>query len=212
MSTFKLLAITDRDSCPEDLERRILRLAASDIDALILRVKDLPPQAYLTLAEQTLDLCRQQQLPLILHRFADACQQLNNYALHLSYPQLVQQPQVRLQIQLLGVSVHSLAEARQAAALGADYLIAGHIFPTACKQGLPGRGLEFLHAVCSAVTIPVYAIGGITPANIGRVQKAGASGACLMSSLMASTDPTKLVQLLRQTLNHNASGIQKARF
>lgn len=204
MSTFKLLAITDRDSCPEDLERRILRLAASDIDALILRVKDLPPQAYLTLAEQTLDLCRQQQLPLILHRFADACQQLNNYALHLSYPQLVQQPQVRIQIQLLGVSVHSLAEARQAAALGADYLIAGHIFPTACKQGLPGRGLEFLHAVCSAVTIPVYAIGGITPANIGRVQQAGASGACLMSSLMASTDPAKLVQLLRQTLNHNA--------
>lgn len=171
MSTFKLLAITDRDSCPEDLERRILRLAASDIDALILRVKDLPPQAYLTLAEQTLDLCRQQQLPLILHRFADACQQLNNYALHLSYPQLVQQPQVRLQIQLLGVSVHSLAEARQAAALGADYLIAGHIFPTTCKRGLTGRGLEFLHAVCSAVTIPVYAIGGITPANIGRVQK-----------------------------------------
>lgn len=201
MSTFKLLAVTDRASCQENLERRIRRLAASNIDALILRAKDLPLQSYLALAEPTLNLCRKQQLPLILHSFADACQQLSNYTLHLSYPQLIQQPQIRLQVQLLGVSIHSLAEARQAAALGADYLIAGHIFPTACKQGRPGRGLEFLHAVCSAVTLPVYAIGGITPENIDRIEKAGASGACLMSSLMASPDPATLVGQLRQDLN-----------
>ncbi|MFQ9523369.1 MAG: thiamine phosphate synthase [Phascolarctobacterium faecium] len=42
---------------------------------------------------------------------------------------------------------------------------------TSCKQGLPGRGLDFLSAVCAATSLPVYAIGGITPANIGQIKK-----------------------------------------
>ena len=46
--------------------------------------------------------------------------------------------------------------------LGADYLIAGHIFNTPCKQGTPGRGLDYLRRVCESVSIPVFGIGGIT--------------------------------------------------
>jgi len=81
--------------------------------------------------------------------------------------------------------------------LGADYLLAGHIFATSCKQGLPGRGLDFLSAVCAATSLPVYAI---TPANIGQIKKTGAAGACLMSSLMTCPKPAVLVQKLRQAL------------
>ncbi|MCC8158620.1 MAG: thiamine phosphate synthase [Phascolarctobacterium sp.] len=197
---FKLLAVTDPASCREAFADRLRRLAASGIDALILRAKELPPQDYLTLAAQAHFICQANRLPLILHTCFDACQSAGSFRLHVSYPQLVQQPQLRTQLQRLGVSVHTLAEARQAAALGADYLIAGHIFATACKQGLPGRGTDFLRAVCDATPLPVYAIGGITPANISRIKKAGAAGACLMSSLMTCPKPALLVQELRREL------------
>ena len=193
---FKLLAVTDPASCREVLADRLRHLAASCIDALILRAKELPPQDYLTLASQAQLICQANGLPLILHTYPDACHQLGIFSLHVSYPQLVQQPQLRTQVQRLGVSVHTLTEARQAA----DYLIAGHIFATACKQGLPGRGIDFLREVCDATPLPVYAIGGITPANIGRIKKAGADGACLMSSLMTCPEPALLVRELRQTL------------
>lgn len=197
---FKLLAVTDRASCREAFADRLRHLAASGIEALILRAKELPPQDYLALASQAQLICQANRLPLILHTCFDSCQAAGSFSLHVSYPQLVQQPQLRTQVQRLGVSVHTLTEARQAAALGADYLIAGHIFATACKQGLPARGTDFLRAVCDATPLPVYAIGGITPANISRIKKAGAAGACLMSSLMTCSEPALLVQELRREL------------
>ena len=80
--------------------------------------------------------------------------------------------------------VHSLAEAREAEALGADYLFAGNIFETDCKKGLPGRGLSFLQEVCKQVSIPVYGIGGITPDRMEQLLLAGASGGCMMSGFL----------------------------
>ena len=65
-------------------------------------------------------------------------------------------------------------------------MTAGHIFATDCKAGLPPRGTDFLKEVCSAVQIPVYAIGGIRPEEkqIEKVLSCGAAGACIMSGMM----------------------------
>lgn len=87
-------------------------------------------------------------------------------------------------IENIGVSVHSREEAEKAEAMGASYLTAGHIFPTSCKKGLPGRGLGFLEELCASVSIPVYAIGGIHPENLHQIRGAGAAGACMMSEYM----------------------------
>ena len=86
----------------------------------------------------------------------------------------------------IGASVHSVDEAQRAQALGATYLTAGHIFTTECKKGLPPRGLQFLQEVCQSVSIPVYAIGGITldPQKIETVLSCGASRVCIMSGMM----------------------------
>ena len=82
----------------------------------------------------------------------------------------------------VGCSVHSVEEAKEAQKLGATYLTAGHIYTTDCKKGLPPRGLDFLREICNAVTIPVYAIGGIHAGTrqIQEVMDCGASGACIM--------------------------------
>jgi thiamine-phosphate pyrophosphorylase len=85
---------------------------------------------------------------------------------------------------VLGVSIHSVEEAISAYQAGATYLTAGHIFTTDCKKDLPPRGLDFLHTVCTAVPIPVYAIGGIDENNTITCIQEGAAGVCMMSSYM----------------------------
>ena len=80
-------------------------------------------------------------------------------------------------------------EAQEAERLGCTYITAGHIFATDCKKGVPPRGLEFLRAVCAAVSVPVYASGGISDENIAAVRACGAAGACVMSGAMQCEDP-----------------------
>ena len=84
--------------------------------------------------------------------------------------------------------------ARAAEKLGCTYITAGHGFATDCKKGLAPRGLDFLQAVCRAVDLPVWAIGGITPENFPSVRAAGARGGCVMSGLMTCADPAALLE------------------
>ena len=98
--------------------------------------------------------------------------------------------------EVLGASCHSVEDALEAQSLGCTYITAGHVFETDCKKGLPGRGLDFLRNVCAAVDIPVYGIGGIDADNIVLVREAGASGACLMSSLMVTENVSGLLKAM----------------
>ena len=78
---------------------------------------------------------------------------------------------------LIGVSCHSLEEARVAAADGADYLILGPVFETPSKKKLGAPlGIERLREVCAEIRIPVLAIGGISLANAAKCFEAGAAG------------------------------------
>ena len=86
----------------------------------------------------------------------------------------------------IGISIHSVEEAKEAEQLGASYLTAGHIYATDCKRGLPPRGLGFLKEVCREVSIPVYGIGGIKfdEEQWNDMEKCGAIGGCIMSGMM----------------------------
>lgn len=79
---------------------------------------------------------------------------------------------------LIGRSVHSLREAREAEEDGgADYLIFGTVFPSAAKpEGHPIAGLDALTDVCATVRLPVLAIGGVNAARVADVAEAGAAG------------------------------------
>jgi thiamine-phosphate pyrophosphorylase len=77
---------------------------------------------------------------------------------------------------LIGRSVHHVDEAR-AVASGVDYLIAGTVFPTPSKAGLTEwLGVEGLARICRTVSVPVLAIGGMTPDRLADVASAGAAG------------------------------------
>ncbi|HIV19157.1 MAG TPA: thiamine phosphate synthase [Candidatus Merdivicinus intestinigallinarum] len=184
-----ILCVTNRLLCREDFLTRIKKIAACRPAGIILREKDLPETEYKALAAEALDICREYQIPCMLHTFVNAALELNAEAIHLPMPVLRSlSPEQKGKFRVIGASCHSAEEAKEAQDLGCTYVTAGHIFATDCKKGLPGRGLDFLREVCRTVFIPVYAIGGISPENVDTVREAGAKGACVMSGLMACED------------------------
>ena len=144
-------------------------------------------------------ICRCYDVPCILHSFMDAAIALGADAIHLPLPLLREMTaEQRTRFAVLGASCHSLADVREAEALGCTYITAGHIFATDCKKGLPGRGLDFLRQVCAGTTLPVYAIGGIAADNIDAVRGTGAAGACVMSGMMRCADPAAYLRELER--------------
>lgn len=101
----------------------------------------------------------------------------------------------------IGKSVHSVEEARLAENQGADYLMFGHVFETASKAGQKARGLEALASIRKAVTIPVIAIGGITPGHVADVLAAKANGIAVMSGILASPEPVRAALAYFHNLN-----------
>lgn len=190
-----ILCVTSRSLCREDFLTRLERIAAAGPAGVILREKDLPPEDYRALAERALALCRARGVPCILHSFPETAEALGERAIHLPLPLLrALPPERRGAFRVLGTSCHSVEDAREAEKLGCTYITAGHVFATDCKKGLAPRGLDFLRAVCRAVDLPVWAIGGITPENFPSVRAAGARGGCVMSGLMTCAAPAALLE------------------
>lgn len=88
----------------------------------------------------------------------------------------------------IGRSVHSLGEARQAAADGADFLLAGTVFTTLSHPETEGQGTAWLTDL-SALGRPVIAIGGIDAGHAGQVIRAGAHGVAVMRAVWSADDP-----------------------
>ena len=184
-----ILCVTNRALCQEDFLVRIEKIAACRPAGIILREKDLPQEEYEPLAAAVMAICRNYQVPCVLHSFVQAALNLQAGALHLPLPLLRRlEPAEKKRFAILGASCHSVEDALEAQRLGCTYITAGHVFATDCKKGVPPRGLAFLQAVCQSVSIPVYAIGGIGSGNIASVRQAGAKGACVMSGLMQCGD------------------------
>ena len=188
-----MICITDRNACPNDFLERIQRIAAARPDAIILREKDLSVSNYWLLARQCRDICAKEGTELVLHSHWDIARTLGVPSLHMTFPAFDEQPDAFGDFAQLGVSVHSVSEALMAERNGATRLIAGHIFATESKKGAPPRGLSFLAEICNAVSIPVFAIGGVKPERMGEIIHAGAAGGCALSSFMTTNDPAALV-------------------
>jgi thiamine-phosphate diphosphorylase len=86
----------------------------------------------------------------------------------------------------LGASVHSAAEAEAAERDGANWVVAGHVYPTASHAGMPGRGAELVAEVVSRTRLPCIAIGGVRPEHVGTLRDAGAYGVAAISGIWAA--------------------------
>jgi thiamine-phosphate diphosphorylase len=90
----------------------------------------------------------------------------------------------------LGASVHDPPAAREAAAAGARWVVAGHVHATPSHPDEPGRGLDFLRDVAGAAgPCPVIAIGGMTPDRVAEARGAGAHGIAAIRGIWDADDP-----------------------
>jgi len=198
----KLNIITNRKLCEnENLERQIEKIFSAyekkiilknfEIVTLTLREKDLDKNEYLNLVKKIYPICKKYRIDLILHQNynLNLDKKYKIEGIHLSYDNFKSlnkniREELIKKYKRIGVSIHSLEEAKDVENLGATYVVAGHIFETDCKKGLKPRGLNFIEELSSILTIPIFAIGGINEENSNLVLNSGAFGVCMMSSLM----------------------------
>ena len=198
----KLNIITNRKLCEnENLERQIEKIFSAyekkiilknfEIVTLTLREKDLDKNEYLNLVEKIYPICKKYRINLILHQNYDLNldKKYMVEGLHLSYDNFKSlnkniREELIKKYKRIGISIHSIDEAKEVENLGATYVVAGHIFETDCKKGLKPRGLNFIEELSSILTIPIFAIGGINQENSHLAINSGAFGVCMMSSLM----------------------------
>ncbi|MEW6409551.1 MAG: thiamine phosphate synthase [Nitrospirota bacterium] len=84
---------------------------------------------------------------------------------------------------IIGISTHNLAEALEAQRAGADYIGLGAMFPSDTKKEAKVCGIEMLRTIRPHITIPIVAIGGITPENVTEIVKAGADAVAVASAV-----------------------------
>ena len=202
INKIKLNIISNRKLCEnENLEKQIEKIFSAyerkiilknfEIVALTLREKDFNKNEYLKLIEEIYPICQKYKINLILHQNYDLNldDKYKIDGIHLSYSifkSLNQNIKAELikKYKRIGVSIHSLDEAKEVENLGASYVIAGHIFETDCKKGLKPRGLKFVEDLSSTLSIPIFAIGGIDEKNSLSVIDSGAFSVYMMSTLM----------------------------
>jgi len=189
-----IFCVTNRSLCKADFLQQLRRIAGAKPDAIVLREKTLSEAAYWQLAEQVFSICQENQVQLICNTFIRVAERLA-VPVQIPFSTLSQKDSLSVPF---GVSVHSVEEAIRAEQAGAAFLIAGHIFATACKPDLPPRGLLFLQEICQAVSIPVLGIGGIHVQNAASILQTGAVGFCIMSDFMQTDTPEEKMQQLRR--------------
>lgn len=168
-------------------------------DTIILREKDLLPSELYKIASKAMEICRGSKTKLFINSSVEVALAADADGVHLGFGSLpVDAVRRLLPRKIIGVSVHTLEEAETAQSMGADYVLAGHVFPTNSKAGQPGRGLQFINQLSTQLQIPLIGIGGINYRNASDVVHAGAAGIAIMSAVMESVNITDTIRRFRK--------------
>jgi len=200
---FDLYLVTDRNQTGgRDLLRVLERALDGGVKAIQLREKDLSGRDLFLLAERSHKLCQAYHAALFINDRVDVAMavdaagvQLSKSSLPLVTARALLGPQ-----KIIGISTHSLQEAKEAKQNGADFILFGPVYFTASKAayGDP-QGLATLKTIVDNISLPVYAIGGIKAENIKSTKNCGVRGVALISAIVSAENPGKATQtILRQ--------------
>ena len=186
-----LYAVTDRAwTGQRTLARQVEDALKGGATCVQLREKALDDAAFLREARELRALCRQYQVPFIVNDNVEIALACGADGVHVGQKDMAA-GEVRRRIgdgMILGVSAHTVEEAREAARNGADYLGVGAVFPTRTKTDVSRMPNETLRAICDAVDLPVVAIGGIDRSNIGGLAGSGVDGVAVVSAIFSADD------------------------
>jgi len=161
-----------------------------------LRDKLLTKKELLPIAQQLKNLCAEHNVLFIVNDYLDLALAADANGLHLGQNDLPTKVARKLLPidKILGCSTTTVDQAIIAEAEGADYIAVGSIYPTTSKEEARVIGLEGLHQIRQAVTLPLVAIGGITKDNAAEVIAAGANSVAVISAVLQAESPEEAAQ------------------
>lgn len=154
-----------------------LDASLADTRLVQLRSPGLEPGAYLELAREVLDVCRRRSARLLLNAPPALLESVAADGIHLTSRRLMSLAERPVDSDTwLSASCHSITELRHAERIGVDFALLGPVAATATHPGAPALGWAGFTAMAAAVSIPVYALGGLASGDITRARAAGARG------------------------------------
>lgn len=203
---FKLYLITDRKLIPnpQSLIPAVAQALKGGVKAVQLREKDLGTRELLKLAYKMRTVTDKYRAQLFINDRFDIALAVGADGVHLtqsSIPVHAVRATVKKKL-IIGVSTHSLKEAKEAEKGGADFITLGPVYrtPSKLKYGDP-VGLDTLRNVSSSVKVPVFALGGVKGNRVSDVREAGAYGVSMISEIFGTEDiqgkAKELIDILR---------------
>ena len=187
----RLYAVTDRAWVGgQTLYQQVESALKGGVTCVQLREKELDEEAFLKEAFELHDLCKKYNVPFFINDNVDIAIRCHAEGVHVGQEDMAA-AQVRARVgeeMMIGVSVHSVEEAKQAVRDGADCLGVGAMFSTSTKTDVDVLPKETLKAICDAVDIPVVAIGGLNKSNILELSGTGVDGVALVSAIFSAED------------------------
>lgn len=198
MIDFNLYVITNRHLCvPKPLHLVVTELLDAGVTAIQLREKDLDDVALFQLANTISCLCHTYNAHLFINTNVKVAVDVGAAGVHLPDTDM-SITEVKEQVDddiMIGCSIHGVDSAKNRENEGADFLTYSPIYQTASKPAYgPAVGLANLKLLVKHVKLPVFALGGITPARVSECLKAGAFGVAVMSGIMSPTDAAELAK------------------
>jgi thiamine-phosphate pyrophosphorylase len=200
----QLCYITDRRGLePRPLLPRILAAIEAGVDLIQIREKDLPTRELIELAGTAVAAAAGTGVKVVVNDRLDIALAVGAHGVHLgvtSIPLEAARAAVdKLSLPgsfLVGVSCHSLEQARAAEIAGADYILVGPIFATPSKLAFgPPLGVERLRDITASVKVPVFALGGIGVEQVKSCLNAGAVG---IAGIRIFQEPEALAARVRE--------------
>jgi thiamine-phosphate pyrophosphorylase len=204
---FSLCLVTDRSLVTGTLEEAVEACLGAGLKAVQLREKDLAARDLLLMACALRESTRRHGAKLLVNDRADVALAVGADGVQRAGTSLPVSalraicPPIGPPGFLIGASVHSVAEARVAEPEGADFLLFGPVYDTPSKREYgPPQGLSALERVATAVRLPVFAVGGVTPARVAEVARAGASGVAVIAAILGAARPADAVKAFLDAL------------
>ncbi|WP_438447946.1 thiamine phosphate synthase [Gorillibacterium sp. sgz5001074] len=203
MKQHALFLITTGKQELSELTAIVRRLPHGQADALHIREKHRGAREIAQWYGALREAASTSGLPLYINDRLDAAAAVGAPGVQLGYTSLPPADARRILAAgtRIGVSVHSPEEAAAAREAGADYVLFGHIFATASKEGAAARGTDALRQVVKASQLPVIAIGGIEPDNTAEVLATGCSGIAILSGVLLHPDPAGRLRAYREAMD-----------
>ncbi|MCI8610766.1 MAG: thiamine phosphate synthase [Clostridiales bacterium] len=165
-----------------------------------LREKELNGEAFLREAVQVRELCHRYHVPLIINDNVDVALESGADGVHVGAED-APASQIRARAGadfIIGVTAKTEVQARLAQESGADYIGVGAVFPSPTKKNAIRITTRQLCTICSSVSIPAVAIGGITSSNLPQLQGGGMDGVAIVSAIFGAADIRAAAAALRE--------------